>query len=331
MSFPRKPLLMRPTFSARPWGGTFLKDRLGKPVPEGERIGESWELSDHPNGRSTVATEPFTGKTFGELLAAHPVEMIGVESAPERYPLLVKIIDAAEDLSIQVHPNDEQAARSGDRGKTECWYIIDCEPGTEVIYGVAPGVTADQMRAGALDGSIEGMVARHPLEPGQFLYVAAGTVHAILGGTLLCEVQQSSDTTYRLWDWNREPKRELHVEESLDVIDWKSSGRKPFAVPPVGALTSPVTLTDNEFFHVRVLDVLPGEPHVLPEDLSTAGTIFITVAGEGRLHSAEGSVDLALGAVAFLPSVCQGEARAEAVGNGPWRVLLAESRELDGC
>ncbi|MBX3728223.1 MAG: class I mannose-6-phosphate isomerase [Candidatus Sumerlaeia bacterium] len=328
MSFPLVPLLMRPSFSPRPWGGTKLAAVLGKEVPAGERIGEAWELSDHPNGRSTIAGGAFDGRTFGEVVRAFPREMIGCAAAPERYPLLVKIIDAAEDLSIQVHPNDAQAARHGERGKTECWYVMDCDAGTEVIYGLKAGVTAEQVRAGAADGSLAGLVARHPLAAGDFLFVEAGTVHAILGGTVLCEIQQSSDATYRLWDWGREPKRELHLEDGLAAIDWRGVVRRPVAVPAAGELATPLTLTDNEYFCVRALDIPGGSEHALPDDLGPTGTVFVTVCGCGSLATEQGGVELARGGTAFLPAACEGAGRLRAAAGGVWRVLMAESREL---
>lgn len=326
--FPPMALLCQPSFSERPWGGTLLVERLRKPVPPGKTIGEAWELSDHPNGRSTVAMGPLAGKTFGEVLRQYPREMIGREQAPERYPLLVKIIDAGEDLSIQVHPNDEQAARRGDRGKTECWYVMDCRPGTEVIYGVKPGATPEDFRRGAVDGSIEDMVARFPLEPGHFLFVSAGTVHAILGGTLICEIQQSSDTTYRLWDWNRQPAREIHIEESLEVIDWDSAGKEPARVPFLDALAQPLILADNEFFRVRAIDVPAGETVELPRDLVPTGTIIVSVSGSGQIVTPGGDLSLETGATAFLPAICGGHGKLRCSPADAWRVLVAESREV---
>lgn len=327
-AFPQAPLLMHPHFSPRPWGGTRLGRVLGKDVPACERIGESWELSDHPNGRSRIAGGPFSGVAFGDVLRQFPFPMIGAAHAPDRYPLLVKFIDAEDDLSIQVHPDDAHAAQFGDRGKTECWYVMDCEAGTEIIFGVRPGVTADDLRKGAVDGRVEQMVARHGLAPGMFLFVRAGTVHAILGGTMICEIQQSSDTTYRLWDWNRKPERELHIEKSIDVIDWSASAPKPVHVARVGDLALPLLLTDNEFFRVRALDVPRGDSRELPEDLLPTGAILMAVKGGGRVEAADGGVVLALGSTAFLPAACEGRARIVNTGHDAMRILLAESREL---
>ena len=155
-----------------------------------------------------IANGPYAGQTFGELVRRFPREMCGVDSAPERFPLLVKYIDAGDDLSVQVHPSDATAP-AGDRGKTECWYIMDCEPGAQLIYNLAPGVTAASLREAASSGQMEACVQRIVIRPGDFVYIPAGTVHAILAGTLLCEVQQSSNTTYRLW--GLEPSAPAHA------------------------------------------------------------------------------------------------------------------------
>lgn len=328
-SLARAPLLMEPHFSPRPWGGTLLRDRLGKSVPSaGGPFGEAWELSDHPNGRSRVAEGPHRETEFGDLVRAFPRETVGRAEAPARYPLLVKFIDAAEDLSIQVHPNDDQARAAGDRGKTECWYVMDCEPGTEIIFGLARDATPEALRMGAKDGSLGRFVARHRLRRGDFLFVRAGTVHAILGGTLICEIQQSSDTTYRLWDWNREPPRPLHVEESIAVIDWSALGESPRAVGEPGSLEAPTVLTDNEFFRVQALDVPPGASVALPAGLQPTGQIIVCVEGSVRLSAPDGAVDLEAGRTAFLPACCEGRATLESRGTQPARLLVAESREM---
>ncbi|MEQ8820360.1 MAG: mannose-6-phosphate isomerase [Sumerlaeia bacterium] len=327
--FPAEPLLLDPAFSPRPWGGTKLKEKFGKTPPAGlGPIGESWELSDHPNGRSRVLGGAFAGREFGEVLRAFPREMIGREAAPERYPLLVKLIDAAEDLSIQVHPQDATAP-AGERGKTECWYVMDCEPGTEVVFGLEMEVAPEDVLRGAEDGSLAEHVRRFRIQPGSFLFVRAGTVHGILGGTVICEVQQSSDTTYRLWDWNREPKRELHVEEALKVVDWNACGSLPTRAPELGtAAGEGIVMADCEFFRVRVLDVPAGGEAELPADVVDSGLILFGLQGATELRWAEGRAELLRGATAFVPAVC---GRGVRLGNGQGeavRVLLAESREL---
>lgn len=323
---PDYPLVLSPHFSARPWGGRGLESVLGKALPGSEPIGESWELSDHPNGRSTIANGPLAGREFGEIYKKFPLEMVGTEQIPDRYPLLVKFIDAQDDLSIQVHPNDEQAAKLGDRGKTECWYVMDCTPGTEIIFGIKPEVNAEQLRVGAETGEVERQVASFPVKPNDFLFVKAGTIHAIRGGTLICEIQQASDTTFRLWDWNREPKRELHIEQSIEAIDWNSPEAKPVAVPPVGQLTDPQTLADNEFFSVVAVDVTEEESS-LP-GTGESGQIVVVLQGEGLIHQGYNEVTVQKGQTVFIPALISDEILLRANPGSTLRLLVAESKEL---
>jgi mannose-6-phosphate isomerase len=318
---------MTPFFSPRPWGGSRLARVLGKNVPAaGGPFGESWELSDHPNGRSAIANGPYAGRGFGELLRQFPREMAAAAVAPERFPLLIKYIDAGEDLSLQVHPNDAQAAAVGDRGKSECWLVMDCDAGTEIVYGLAEGTSAERLRQAAHSGAIEPCLRRIPIRPGDFLDVPAGTVHAILAGTLICEVQQSSDTTYRLWDWDRQPPRPLHIEASCAVAQYD-----PARTPPsfnVGDFAPGQwhRLVRNEFFEVltsswpagRLVEMDVDNPH---------GLALNVVAGRGVLE-AEGfdGATLVTGQTWFLPAGL--ESWAVAAVEGDLRLLLSETLEL---
>lgn len=324
--FERYPLLLDPIFSARPWGGRRLAGVLGKDVPKtGGPWGESWELSDHPSGRSTVAGGPYAGIEFGELVRRFPREMCGAARGPERFPLLIKYIDAGEDLSIQVHPSDASAPR-GDRGKTECWYIMDCEPGAQIVYGLAPATTPESLRRAAEDGSMADCLRRVPIQKGDFLDVPAGIVHAILGGTLLCEVQQASDTTYRLWDWDRQPPRELHIDAACAVAQYDAA-RTP-GVCNVTALAPGAwhRLVRNAFFEVRTAawrageggDVAQANPH---------GLALNVVAGGGTLASAGGAgpAPLREGQTWFLPAGL--ERWSVAAGEKGLRLLASESME----
>ena len=328
--FPPEPLLLEPFLSPRPWGGRRWMGELGKEAGTDEPIGESWELSDHPHGRSRVASGAFAGEFFGDVMRRFPREMIGRVKAPERYPLLVKFIDAGSDLSIQVHPDDHFAAviDPTERGKTECWYVMACAPHARIIHGLQAGITAEELRAGAAGGRIEQMVSTLDVRPHDFLFVPPGTVHAILGGTLVCEIQQASDATYRLWDWNREPKRELHVEQALEVIGFHHPPPPPRSLAEPGSYAQPVILTHNAFFRVRLLDLPAMRAVAIPSNSADSGLIAVCVAGEAILETAGGEKDLACGRTAFLPAVCGTNARLRAAGDGPARVLLAESREL---
>lgn len=320
---PRAPLRMAPSFSARPWGGTRLKDTLGKPVPENGPYGEAWELSDHPDGPSRVADGPFAGEFFGELVRRDPQAMLGRDRAPARFPLLVKYIDAAQDLSVQVHPDDDYAARhtAGDRGKTECWFIMDCGRDTEMILGLVPGTTRASLKRAIDEGRVAECVARHPIRPGMFIFVPAGTVHAVLADTLLCEVQQSSNTTYRFHDWDRRPPRELHIEHSLAVIDYEADPTEHILRVPETPDTEREErlLTDNAFFSVRAVLLAPQAKEVLTGE---GCAIVNVVRGAGACNDAP----CRTGETFFIPAA----ARRVAFTAGPagMTLLVSGSNEL---
>ncbi|SFS78066.1 mannose-6-phosphate isomerase, class I [Marininema halotolerans] len=213
-----QPLFLKPVFKDRIWGGTALK-RFGYDIPS-DHTGECWAISAHPNGSSIVRNGPHEGTSLDQLWVQHP-ELFG-HFPGETFPLLTKILDANTDLSVQVHPNDDYANQyeDGERGKTECWYIIDCAPGAELILG-HHATSREELRHNMLNGEWESLLQRVPIQPGDFFYVPSGTLHALGSGTLVLETQQSSDTTYRVYDYDRVDatgnKRELHIEKALDV------------------------------------------------------------------------------------------------------------------
>ncbi len=327
------PLLMEPFYSERPWGGGALAKMLKKKVPPlGGPYGESWELSDHPDGRSKIANGPYEGCMFGELTKEFPQGMLGVAPAPERYPLLIKYIDAAQDLSVQVHPSDATAP-TDDRGKTECWYIMHANPGAVMIWGLRQGVdaallsaAAEASIASASGTAMEQCIQRVPIATGDFVYIPAGAVHATLAGTLLCEVQQSSNTTYRLWDWNRQPSRELHIEQACAVTNFEPSAQKPL-VTRTGDLSANMwhKLVSNEFFAVQTLLLAGGARQNLKLN-NPHGLILCIPDGSGRLSTGNNEFDLAIGQTWFLPTGM--EEFTISSGGAPLRLLLSESREL---
>ena len=207
------------------WGGTKLRDLYGK-WGGGDTAAESWELSAHPAGQSTVATGRHKGMLFSSYLRAVGKEVLGWKcQAMAEFPLLVKFIDAREDLSIQVHPDDEYALENGEYGKNEMWYIIDCEPGAKLYIGFNRDITREEVIQRVNDNTILEVLNQVPTQPGDVFFVPAGTVHAIGAGNLICEIQQSSNSTYRLYDYDRRDAqgipRELHLEKALEVLDLK--------------------------------------------------------------------------------------------------------------
>lgn len=220
------PLKMKPEYKEIIWGGTKLKERYGKEIPF-EKTAESWEIAAHPNGVSTVSEGPLMGKTLPELMAEKGEALLGKRvSGSEKFPLLVKFLDAADRLSLQVHPEDAYAAEheNGELGKTEMWVVLDAAPGAKLIYGVKEGVNRESFGEAMAKGTAEELVNFVSVETGDVFYIPAGTLHAIDKGLLIAEIQQNSDTTYRVFDWNRVgadgKPRELHTEKALDVINF---------------------------------------------------------------------------------------------------------------
>ncbi|UOF92738.1 mannose-6-phosphate isomerase, class I [Fodinisporobacter ferrooxydans] len=214
------PIFFIPVFQERIWGGTHLREVFGYEIPS-ETTGECWAISAHPNGQSIVKDGIYKGLTLGELWDKHR-ELFG-NAKGDVFPLLTKILDANHDLSVQVHPDDTYAQdfENGELGKTECWYIIDCKENAEIIYGHHVK-TKEELIAKISGGQWDALLRRVKIKPGDFFYVPSGTIHALCAGTLVLETQQSSDTTYRLYDYDRRDDkgnlRELHLEKAIDVI-----------------------------------------------------------------------------------------------------------------
>lgn len=226
---------LTPIFHEKIWGGRQLETVFGYDIPEGP-IGECWAISAHPNGDCQIAEGPYAGRTLSWLWAEHR-ELFGNCEGKE-FPLLIKILDAKDDLSIQIHPNDEYAAKheNGSLGKTECWYVLDCEPGATIIVGQR---AKDRTEAAQMikDGRWDDMLNVLPIHKGDFFQIDSGTVHAIKAGTLILETQQSCDVTYRLYDYDRPSTdgklRPLHIEQSLDCINFDAQA------PTDGTVTAP--------------------------------------------------------------------------------------------
>jgi mannose-6-phosphate isomerase len=231
------PLSFKPQYKATVWGGQNLKTILAKDIPESGAFGESWELSDFGIDSSMCLTPGFTDFSLRKLLEHYGHELAGSAPASPPFPLLYKFIDAHDRLSVQVHPDDEQARvhEWGDFGKTECWYIVAAKPQAEIIIGVKEGVSVDDVAQGVGNNTLESLLNRIPIRTGDVLFIPAGTVHAILDGTLLYEVQETSNTTFRLYDWGRVDStgapRELHISEALQVLD--TTYHRQHTIPPV--------------------------------------------------------------------------------------------------
>lgn len=212
-----------PIFQERVWGGRALSERLGRALPEGKPIGESWEIVDRPEAQSVVRGGEFAGKSLRELIEARAEEVMGPEWERTRaFPILVKWLDCRERLSLQVHPPASIALSLGGEPKTENWFVAHAEPGAGVLAGLVDGVDADKFRAALANNTAEKLLRRHETRAGDSILIHSGVMHAIDGGNLILEIQQNSDTTYRVYDWGRVgldgKPRQMHVEQSLACL-----------------------------------------------------------------------------------------------------------------
>ncbi len=219
------PFSFQPLFKERVWGGRKLEQLYQKALPPEKPIGESWEIVDRPEDVSVIANGPLAGKDLHWLMENHREQLLGtVAPAGERFPLLIKILDAQEKLSLQVHPPATVAAQLGGEPKTEMWYIADATPEADLFVGLKRGVNREQFERKIKDGTVADCFQRLPVKASDAMFLPSGRVHAIGAGPVIFEIQQNSDTTYRVFDWNRvgldgQP-RELHVEQSLASIDF---------------------------------------------------------------------------------------------------------------
>ena len=235
------PLKFKPLFKERIWGGRKIETAFGKKLPKDKFIGESWELSGVPGDVSIVANGKLKGNSLEELIEVYMDDLVG-EKVYEKYqtefPLLIKLIDADDVLSIQVHPDDELAAeRHNSYGKTEMWYVIDHEPGAELFVGFNQPVDRGKYIESLEKGELDKLLNRYKVSKGAAYFIPAGAIHAIGKGILIAEIQQTSDVTYRVFDWNRVDadgkSRELHTELALDAIDFSEKHDYEVAAKPI--------------------------------------------------------------------------------------------------
>ena len=281
-------LFLEPVFQERIWGGTALQTWF----PDnhlGDNIGECWAISAHKHGLSKIKNGTYQGQTLREVYQKHP-ELFG-NPAEGEFPLLVKILDANADLSVQVHPDDTYAQSvEHELGKTECWYVLDAAPGAKIIYGhQARNKTEFIQHIEA--GEWAELLIEQPVKKGDFFYVPSGTIHALCAGTLILEVQQSSDTTYRLYDYDRKDDqgnlRELHLDKAIDVTTIPHQASTPTPKVAVDGTTEITTYVSNTFFTVKKATITDSytyyreAPYVLATVASGIGTIDGTPVTKG--------------------------------------------------
>jgi mannose-6-phosphate isomerase len=299
------PLKFRPIYKRRIWGGQKLREVFGKDLPPGEKIGESWELADLPADKSIIANGELAGQTLRSALERYPQQIAGNENFSGPFPLLVKILDAEDILSVQVHPDPETCERLGEgEPKTECWYIISAA-GDAVIYkGLKTGVTREQFARAIAEGTVADTLSKVPVKKGQCHFLPAGTAHAIGPGLLIAEIQTPSDTTYRVFDWNRVDDtgraRELHIEQALESIHFDVCG-DDLPVTTMGRLVDCEYFTIDKGHQSEHCELLlsPGEAKTL-----------IIMSGFGTILGTRGSlVEFSAGDCLLAPAAYEGAMR----------------------
>ena len=294
-----RPVKLSPAFKDYLWGGERLKTEFNKHT-DMTPLAESWELSAHKDGQSIVTAGDYAGLTLTDYLSAVGKEALGTACEKYNYfPLLIKLIDAKGDLSVQVHPSDEYALEhEGEYGKTEMWYILDCDEGAALYYGFKEDTTREAYESAIKEGRLTDILNRVPVKRGDVFFIPAGTVHAIGAGILICEIQQNSNTTYRVYDYNRRDKngnlRPLHVEKALAVSDLRKSPALP-AIPD----GEDVLLAECGYFEVRRLRFAGAGTITATSESFTALTV---TEGEGTLSDGESTLSFRKGDTLFIPA-----------------------------
>ena len=285
------PLTFEPIFMERIWGGRRLESTFGKKLPPKTRIGESWEIVDRADAQSVVARGPLQGKTLRELWTKDRSSIFGEVPDTPRFPLLIKLLDAHEKLSLQVHPSEQLAGKLGGEAKTEFWYVADADPSAELLLGFREPIQRDQFESALREGTAADYVHKISVKPSDAAFLPAGRLHAVSAGNLLIEIQQNSDTTYRVFDWNRVDNkgelRQLHIEQALQCIDFNDM--RPQLIESSGEL-----LIRHKLFEIQRWNLDS------PRESVPLGQFAIVCCLTGQLVCA--NVDLAPGEFFLVPA-----------------------------
>ena len=319
------PLVFKPIYHGKMWGGTQIKDVLERDVPElDDPIGESWELVDREDEQSVVVNGPLKGATITQLVKHYGKALLGSKYTGGRFPLLVKVIDAGERLSLQVHPDEQACARLGDGAepKTEMWYILSTKKGAKIMAGVNPRSTKQKLLSSLQSAEVEDNLQVFESEPGDAYFITSGTLHAIGEGNLLLEIQQNSDTTYRVSDWGRVDQdgksRELHYDKALESINFinRTSPRIPGVVGTVNHNRKFPVVNRCRFFNVDDLRLI-GEWN---ENTKSSNSFHLVscINKKIRISTEDSNVDLEPGQTCLIPACL-----------GAYRILPMEPGETD--
>lgn len=312
-----QPFLTKPIYRPWMWGGRNLARVLRRDLPPAGPVAESWEVSDVDGAASEVASGPHAGGTLRDLVVGHADALLGstgarLEDGSRRFPLLVKYLDAHDRLSVQVHPGAEHAARRepGSLGKTEMWLVLEALPGAEVIAGLKPGVRREEVRDALRANRLPDLVRNHAVRAGDVILIPGGRVHALGKGIIVLEIQQTSDVTYRLYDWGRigadGKPRELHVEQALDAIEFDDK-EGPRLTPIVRTETygTRKLLAVTRHFFTEAWDTGNASGPVQPVSARSTGfspDLLMFVKGSGRIAWEGGALDVPHGRTAIVPA-----------------------------
>lgn len=298
------PLLLRPVFKERVWGGRGLEAFFPDSLPPGP-IGEAWVLAEHDHGTNVVVNGPLTGCSLSDVRRDYGAALLGIRATHEpggRCPILMKLLDARDDLSVQVHPHDGyEGLAPGELGKTEMWLVLDAEPGAEIVLGLKEGIDAASFRGMIHAGRVRDCLQHLPVRPGDVFYVPAGTVHALGKGTLVAEVQQSSDTVYRLYDYDRlgvdGKPRELHINHALKVARYDT--QQAHFRPEAPTANQWQVLIENPYFIVE-RGLCGG---VWPQHTNLGSfEALLVYEGQGSLAWVKGREELRKGQTVLVPA-----------------------------
>lgn len=319
------PLTFQPIFKERVWGGRTLERLYKKKLPPKVPIGESWEISDRPGDASVIANGPLAGKDLHWLMENHKHELLGESKAANgRFPLLIKILDAQEKLSLQVHPPAQKAAELRGEPKTEAWFIADAAPGAELYVGLKRGVSRAQFENKITTGDVAECFHRVPVRAGDTMFLPSGRVHAIGAGLVIFEIQQNSDTTYRVFDWNRVgldgKPRELHVPESLASIDFNDF--EPALVS--GNHIENGTIKSRQLVSNPLFEIEEFRTTAKGAKTVTSGKARVVAVVSGRLRVSDGSTEVVLlpGDFSLLPASLKSTS-LKAEGDGAFLLATA--------
>lgn len=312
------PLMFHPTFKDYPWGGRNLETVLNRKIPAGI-VAESWEIAAHPNGSSIVKSGELSGLTLPQVQEQWGEDLVGSRNQQaletSRFPLLIKLLDANNWLSVQVHPDDEYGmANENDFGKTEMWIVLHAEPDAKIIYGFKTGVTKEKFARAVADNRVEDWLHRLPVKEGDVVMVPSGSIHALGPGLIIAEIQQNSDTTYRIYDWGR--PRPIHVKQALDVLDFDLTEPTVLTPQPLECQSAACEEIGHcDYFRTERVKASSGSLINGVCD-GTTFEIWAVLEGEATLQWSDGSINCKAVEWVLLPAVLgeyQIEVEAESV------------------